>query len=126
MDTNKFDKFFVPFETAKRLKEAGYPQEVDFTGCVYTLPHGRFYSQLDIDIARRCSNGEPIAAPTYHEVLSWLESKDYNACTLPIEKEWVAIVNGEFVSKQRYASRENALRLAIKFALDDMRKKFNK
>lgn len=69
------DKFYVPFETAKRLKEVGYPQEVDYAGCVYTLPRGGFYSQLDIDLARRRSEGEPIAAPAYCELIDWFESK---------------------------------------------------
>lgn len=85
------NKFYVPQETARRLKEAGYPIEQD-------------------------------APITYHEALSWLESKGYYVCTLHFEQGWSAIVNTEYVNKQRYASREGALRLAIKYVLDILEK----
>ena len=65
-------KFFVPFETAKILKEKGYPQDFAHNDALYTLPNGEFYWALDVDIARRCSEGEPILAPTYCDVLDWL------------------------------------------------------
>ena len=58
-------KFFVPFETAKILKEKGYPQDFAHNDALYTLPNGKFYWTLDVDIARRCSEGEPILTPTY-------------------------------------------------------------
>ena len=85
------NKFYVPFNTAKRLKEAGYPVEQD-------------------------------APVTYNEAVDWLENKGYYVCTLHFEQGWSAIVNMVYVNKQRYASRENALRLAIKYVLDKMEK----
>ena len=66
------DKFYVPFQIAKMLKEKGYPQDFAHNDALYTLPNGEFYWALDVDIARRRSEGEPILAPTYCDVLDWL------------------------------------------------------
>lgn len=66
------DKFYVPFQIAKMLKEKGYPQDFSHNDALYTLPNGEFYWALDVDIARRRSEGEPILAPTYCDVLDWL------------------------------------------------------
>lgn len=66
------DKFYVPFQIAKMLKEKGYPQDFSHNDALYTLPNGGFYWALDVDIARRRSEGEPILAPTYCDVLDWL------------------------------------------------------
>ncbi len=135
------DKFYVPFETAQRLKEAGYPQEVDYAGCVYTLPQGGFYPQLDIDLARRRSEGEPIAAPTYYEALDWFESKglyiDYGiySCYNNATKEhkmtyivhvsiYVPQLHGSKVWYQTktYDTKEEALNEAILAAIDLLNK----
>ena len=73
-------KFYVPFETAKKLKEKGYPQE--FADWYYhesadelAFVHNRY-------VPERVVTGKPtelgiwyIAAPTYHEVVDWLEEK---------------------------------------------------
>ena len=73
-------KYFVPFETAKLLKEKGYPQE--FADWYYhesadelAFVHNRY-------VPDRVVTGKPtelgiwyIAAPTYHEVVDWLEGK---------------------------------------------------
>lgn len=66
------DKFYVPFQIAKMLKEKGYPQDFAHNDALYTLPNGGFYLALDVDIARRRSEGEHILAPTYCDVLDWL------------------------------------------------------
>lgn len=84
------EKFFVPFDTAKLLKENGYDTKVSF---YYTTDgvlksHAAFnmealdgepclsdYSNSDLQKWYREENY--IAAPTYHEVLDWLEKKGY-------------------------------------------------
>lgn len=121
------EKYFVPFETAQRLKGAGYPQEVDYTGCVYTLPRGWFYPQLDIDLARRRSEGEPIAAPTYHEVLSWLEGKGVVVCADKVNGFWCAMLvhtndYDAWEASDIQDSREQALDYGINWALDYLQK----
>lgn len=79
-------KFFVPFETAKLLKEKGYPQDWatkyydTFSGgeisliankeCVSCVVEGNYRHPL----LKRLSNLY-IAAPTYHEVVDWLYGK---------------------------------------------------
>ncbi len=62
-------KFIVPFETAKQLKAKGYPQwDTDY---VYEISTGDRYIRVMVE-----ENEDVIlAAPTYHEVLDWLESK---------------------------------------------------
>ena len=65
-------KFLVPFETAKALKEKGYNSLCD---CYYEpdkeLYLGILVSNMDYE------NNGTVAAPTYHEVLDWLEKKGY-------------------------------------------------
>lgn len=81
------NKFFVPFETAKLLKEKGYPQEF---GTKYYYYDNIFFVRLitDRDSASCIVMGDTdspcfaslnksyFAAPTYHEVVDWLESKE--------------------------------------------------
>lgn len=81
-------KFFVPFKTAKLLKEKGYDTKVSF----YYTTDGVLKSHAAFD--REAWDGDPclldysnsdlqkwyreenyIAAPTYHEVVDWLEEK---------------------------------------------------
>ena len=63
-------KFFVTFETAKALKEKGYNSLCD---CYYEpdkeLYLGILVSNRDYEDCGNCS------APTYHEVVDWLEGK---------------------------------------------------
>lgn len=73
-------KFFVPYQTAKLLKEKGYPQaEEDWYW--YWYYGGKRQMLIDnatTDLLRQTMgfNGvEIIAAPTYHEVLDWLYEK---------------------------------------------------
>lgn len=64
-------KFLVPFETAKALKEKGYNSLCD---CYYEpdkeLYLGILVSNMDYEDCGSCS------APTYHEVVDWLEEKN--------------------------------------------------
>ena len=92
-------KYFVPFETAKLLKEKGYDTEISF----YYITDGVLKSHAGFD--REVWDGDPclldysnsdlqkwyreenyIAAPTYHEVLDWLENKDI---IIESTKRWV-------------------------------------
>ena len=118
-------KFFVPYETAKALKGKGYPQDLDDNDFVYTLPRGGFYPTRDIDLARLRSEGEPIPAPTYHEVLDWLESKGICIHTDVAFKNngnyWGAEIDSRLATRlftDLYPTREEALNAAILKALE--------
>ena len=62
-------KFFVPFETAKALKANGYDEECEY-----------FYDEKGMQCYYRTtiSNSDlftkQYAAPTYYEVIDWLEN----------------------------------------------------
>lgn len=62
-------KFLVPFETAKLLKEKGYPQESDYMYCggERQWRHLTLYQMNKINA---------VAAPAYCEVLDWLVQKE--------------------------------------------------
>lgn len=64
------DKYFVPYETAKALKEIGYPQT---DGFIYDEEEdGKLRTWV-----RTTSNKIPkfVTAPTYHEVIDWLKTQ---------------------------------------------------
>ena len=93
-------KFFVPYQTAKLLKEKGYDTKVSF----YYTTDGVLKSHAAFD--REAWDGDPclldysnsdlkkwyreenyISAPTYHEMLDWLEGKGiYITCYAPLSK----------------------------------------
>ncbi len=117
-------KFFVPFETAKALKEKGYPQEIDADcGMVYTTPRGILYPVRDLELAAVRSDDAPIIAPSYHEVVDWLESKGIRvfAHYYLAQKEWVYVIE-DFKRLQDnagfFATREQALNAGILKALE--------
>ena len=95
-------KYFVPFETAKQLKEKGYPQGWELE--------------------------DYCAAPTYHEVVDWLEEKGiYLHCYSPTRVQDIGqYTAGVFNSntndwgtcKSVYSTREEALNAAILKALE--------
>ena len=78
-------KYFVPFETAKQLKEKGYPQA--WATMYYGTFDGETILLTDRESASCVVEGDedsPVfedwsesyyAAPTYHEVVDWLEGK---------------------------------------------------
>ena len=111
-------KFIVPYETAKRLKEKGYPQT---DGFIYDEEaDGRLRTWV-----RTTSNKIPkfVAAPTYHEVVDWLESKGIRvfAHYYLDNGKWVYVIE-DFKRLQDNAgffpSREEALNAAILKALE--------
>lgn len=67
-------KYFVPFDTAQRLKEKGYPQDSNsFQECdLYYYDDGELEAGIAIDTDEL---DDCFAAPTYHEVVDWLYKK---------------------------------------------------
>ena len=122
-------KFYVPFETAKQLKEKGYPQEfADWyyreTADELAFVHNRYVSE-------RVVTGKPtefsvwyIAAPTYHEVVDWLEGKGIILVTDAKRYRggliyWCNIGWGvKFEETDEFPTREEALNAAILRALE--------
>ena len=87
-------KFFVPFETAKQLKEKGYPQ--------------------GLALEDYC------AAPTYHEVVDWLEGKGIVIGTGKARGKWYCSIDSDTddLTTELYPTREAALNVAILKALE--------
>ena len=124
-------KFYVPFETAKMLKKAGYPQA---GSDMYYNPNGELKTQVELIAGYK--EDYPImityyyAAPTYHEVLYWLEWKGiYVSAFLSIGetyiediykilwKSFIDVPNNEEQSSGVYSTREEALNNGIIKAL---------
>ncbi len=113
-------KFFVPFETAKLLKEKEYPQEIDTIHFDGRIAH-RILSTEQMAIL--CI----VAAPTYHEVVDWLEGKGiiieaFNVYRLETSRiEWKGVVT-DVENDCRHGgwglTREEALNAAILKALE--------
>lgn len=130
-------KFFVPYATAKMLRANGYPQS---DSDMYYTPNGELKSQADI--YADLTDNDPmmysyflttyhIAAPTYHEVLDWLQEKgiriEVRVAYQFREKQWswcgyVYIVEDEDYETSQLAdwssTREGALNAAIIRALE--------
>ena len=103
-------KFFVPFETAKVLKEKGYNCMCDY----YYAPDKQLYfgvTRVSNDTLDFENNGT-IAAPTYHEVLDWLEKKGYpieSACLRDFADHDIMWVCGcDLTVSKIYPTREEA------------------
>ncbi len=114
-------KFYVPFETAKQLKEKGYPQEIDTIHFDGRIAHRNLSTE---QMAILCI----VAAPTYHEVVDWLDGKGiYLHCYSPTRVQDIGqYTAGVFNSntndwgtcKSVYPTREEALNAAILEALE--------
>lgn len=128
-------KYFVPYETAKLLKEKGYDEKISFA---YNKDKEliRRVGSLDMnntdwnklhDIERIYSGYmylPRISAPTYHETLYWLEKKgimigteyDFNT------KSWKAsiVTKTNCMSLENMPYREYALNEAIVYVLELM------
>lgn len=124
-------KFFVPFETAKQLREKGYNEKIS-----YAYNKGRRIvragvidcNNTDWDNLRKVQSSYPprldyIAAPTYHEVVDWLWKKgkfifaEYRA----YENDWAGFIgeiNGEMKYLTEFPTREEALNEGILKALE--------
>ena len=126
-------KFFVPFETAKQLKEKGYPQA--FADWYYHESADKLAFVHNRYVPERVVTGKPtelgvwyIASPTYHEVVDWLEGKGIYIYGYPPMR---MIDVGNYTSglydsnkeywttcKSVYSTREEALQAAILKALE--------
>lgn len=119
-------KYFVPYETAKLLKQKGYNEP-----CTY------YYGDGIIRIVSRCSytneklsNNTPdwlfnecISAPTYHEVLDWFEEKGVRIYAEYCES-WIGFIDyGDTEGAEEAAicqTREEALNEGILKALEKL------
>ncbi len=123
-------KFFVPFETAKALKEKGYPQA--WATRYYDTFEGKISQFMDKEMASLALVGNTYfetmrklytAAPTYHEAIDWLESKGIRvfAHYYLAQKEWVYVIEDFKRLKDNagyYKTREQALNAAILKAIE--------
>lgn len=126
-------KFFVPFDTAQQLRENGYPQE-GATMYYDTFSGGEISLITDRECVSCVVEGNDrhplfkrlselyIAAPTYHEVLDWLEEEkeiQVSAMNRPFDF-WFASVEGKENSyiTDNFSTRKEALNEAILKALE--------
>ncbi len=119
-------KFFVPFETAQLLKEKGY----DVDCCSYYTQNGKLYHET-FTLNNNWIRMGRFLAPTYHEVLDWLEENGIYITTLwnigETDKEdtyeiwWKCFVDITLHEEQVtsvYHTREEALNAGILAALN--------
>lgn len=119
-------KFYVPFETAKILKERGYPEYTDIfydaNGCLAnTFARSNYDAPIVLPV---------IAAPTYHEVVDWLEEKGiyitcYAPLLKPVDRYGISVFNSNTdntndlgLCREAYPTREDALNAGILKALE--------
>ena len=117
------EKFYVPFGTAQRLKANGYNEECE-----------RFYNNFGMLTPKPIVNNNKhldhiyhdmkmYSAPTYHEVIDWLESRGIRvfAHYYLDNGKWVYVIE-DFKRLQDNAgffnTREEALNAAILKALE--------
>lgn len=111
-------KYFVPYETAKLLKEKGYPQDgedyIYLSGGERKRRNWLDSYQMDILNAVIC--------PTYHEVVDWLERKGYpieSACIREYsDSDMMWLCGIAYTTTRIYLTREEALNEAIIKALE--------
>lgn len=110
------EKFFVPFDTAQLLKEKGYNS---LCICYYRpdkeLYLGILVSNMDYEDCGNCS------APTYHEVVDWLEGRKVRIYAEYCNGWWYGFIDNsetmEVEATVRYQTREEALNAGILAAL---------
>lgn len=112
-------KFYVPFETAKLLKKAGYPQSGSdmYYDLSNNLTPDNGFIPIDDDV---CA-----AAPAYCEVLDWLTlSKEiYIDVNCVSKHRWYCYTrynHGKSESTCLYSTREEAINSAIVETLEEM------
>ena len=119
-------KFYVPFETAKMLRKAGYPQS-----------GSDMYYNIDGDLdawgnhIMQCTIEHYYAAPAYCEVIDWLVKKeiyiDVDRTTERVVKipMWHCYIWDKYLLKGAiitgsYPAREQAANVAIIKVLDEL------
>ena len=128
-------KFFVPFETAKQLKEKGYNEKISYAyNKVRRIVRAGVIDCNNTDWDNLCkvqSSYPPrldyIAAPTYHEVVDWLEGKGIEITSRKVynfrtgQWEWRGNAkNEEYSFFELGVTREAAINAAILHALEEM------
>ena len=121
-------KFYVPFETAKMLKKAGYPQA---GSDMYYNPNGELFTRTELEAGY--NEEYPImityyyTAPAYCEVLDWLvESKEICIdIEVLLNGKWVCSLldkKSEFTIGEtlEYPTREQAINAAIVRVLEEL------
>ena len=117
-------KFFVPCQTAKLLKEKGYPQG---DSDMYYDPNGKLFTKAELDEGYK--EDYPImityyfAAPNYHEVLDWLEGRKVRIYAEYCNGGWYRFIDNnsetmEIEATVRYQTREEAINDGILKALE--------
>ena len=117
-------KFIVPFDTARQLREKGY--DVDCYS--YYTQNGKLYHDT-FTLNNKWIRMGRFLAPTYHEVLDWLEEKGIyvTTCIDMLEVcgsgkiKWACFIfpfGGKETSIGGKHNREEALNEAIKAALE--------
>lgn len=89
-------KYFVPFKTAKLLKENGYPQEdIDYYYRNSQLLSVMFiYQSCSAEAIPEMLDRYYFAAPTYHEVVDWLEGEGIYITTFRVVMSYVEKEDG--------------------------------
>ena len=126
-------KFFVPYRTARQLREKGYPQKLatmyydTFSGVEISLITDRECVSCVVEgndrhpLFKRLSELY-IAAPTYHEVVDWLEGRKVRIYAEYCNGWWYGFIDNsetmEVEATVRYQTREEALNVSILKALE--------
>lgn len=113
-------RYYVPFETAKMCQANGFPcTDRD----MYYMPDGEMIYGYDL---RYEEVAHVVPAPTYHEVLDWLENEKrcyIESCTIPSDngnRKWYCWVKSPSMYENRapYFCRKDALNEAIMYVLE--------
>lgn len=118
-------KFILPFETAKMLKKAGYPQD----SCdMYYNPNGELRTKVELIACYK--EDYPImikyyyAAPAYCEVLDWLIGKRiYIDIDCTAKAKWYCYMwegSSSIGATGDYIDREQAINAAIVRVLEEL------
>lgn len=119
-------KFNVPYKTAQLLKENGYNIETDYYYNKETkmiTPLQALKDEWYPDSLQIIINTRYIPAPTYHEVLDWINGKGYYIFSLfddsfeDGENAWYCCIRTKPLQPDKlteyYSTREEALNAAI-------------
>ena len=118
-------KFYVPFETAKILKKAGYLQS---GSDMYYNPNGELFTRTELEAGY--NEEYPImityyyAAPAYCEVLDWLVGKRiYIDIDSTAKAKWYCYMwegSSTIGATVDYIDREQAINVAIVRVLEEL------
>lgn len=110
------EKFHVPFDTAILLRKKGYNNKVDY----YYLPNGEICLAVITEVSNDTldyENNGTIAAPTYHEVVDWLQGK---GITIEVNR-YYAISIGQYgwksYSWKSYTQGSKCIRELVKIVM---------